>query len=56
MQIFAFLYGLDGIMIQIMKIYTVFFSLAWVKPAIVHKWSVAVLKRTAINTILERLD
>ena len=32
------------------------FSLASVKPAIVHKWSVAVLKRTAMNKILERLD
>lgn len=29
---------------------------ASVNPAIVHKWSVDVLKRTAVNTILERLD
>ena len=29
---------------------------ASVNPAIVHKWFVDVLKRTAVNTILERLD
>ena len=34
----------------------VVFSLASVKPAIVHQWSVDVLKRTSVNTILERLD
>ena len=32
------------------------FSLAWVKPAIVHKWSDDIVKRTAVNTILEWLD